>query len=749
MKQNALPLSEQIIALINQTHRNIFLTGKAGTGKTTLLQRVISQTYKNAVVVAPTGIAALNAGGVTIHSLFQLPFASFLPTFSTPSVINEKNRFENRSSLTKHFRMYKNKREIFENLELLIVDEVSMLRADVVDAMDFMLQTIRRNKKPFGGVQVLFIGDLLQLPPVVKNEEWEILRDYYTGMFFFQSKVITDYPLLYVELDKIHRQSDPQFISLLNHLRDNRLTTTDIQLLQSYVQPQFKPEPQSGFITLTTHNASADAINHREMATLTTPEWMYEAEIIGDFPEHMFPIERYIHLKAGARVMFIKNDLSAEKLFYNGKMGEVTALSEDEIQVTLDGGKTIIVERYEWENIRYRVNPTTKDIEEERLGTYTQYPLRLAWAITVHKSQGLTFEKAVLDLDRVFAGGQAYVALSRLRSLNGLVLLHPIPQMGIENSLEVYDYQKNKISKEQLHQVWEMGKTDFIKQQLLDSFLWDNFIGQWQLHSASYKGETGHKNKYQQWAVNQVAQVNHLGSIALKFTEQLRQLFATQTSTQTLYERFEKAYDYFFPQLKQLWYEILRVQGETQSLKKVKQFQGELYDLEMALLGVFRKLIKTKQIIKISQTDAPWDSKTIDTHQLKDLRQSLYLKVLEHLKENQLFVEQESTVKTSKEKSTKTPTHLITLAIWKATQSVALTAQKRMLSESTIYRHLIKLLQEEQIVITELLPKEAIDELTQTFEKEEDISLGNLHAVLQEKYTWDELRLFKTSFLKD
>ena len=437
-------MEERILTLINETNRNIFLTGKAGTGKTTLLHKIIETSYKNTVVVAPTGIAALNARGVTIHSQFQLPFASFLPTFSNPPIANEFFRFENRESLKRHFQMHRNKQQVIKNMELLIVDEVSMLRADVLDAMDFMMQFIRKDRRPFGGVQVLFIGDLLQLPPVVKQEEWEVLKHYYTGMYFFQSQVISQHPLLYIELEKIYRQTDGVFISILNHLRNNKLTQEDLRQLALHVRPEFAKQHKNEYITLTTHNHKADMMNQEELEKLTSPLFSYEADVVGDFPEYLYPIEKVIQLKEGARVMFIKNDPSGEHLFFNGKMGTVVALGEKEVSVALDDGITIDVERYEWENVRYKVNDTTKDIEEERLGTFTQYPLRLAWAITIHKSQGLTFEKAVLDLASVFASGQAYVAFSRLRSLDGLVLLSSVTQNGIDNDEKVLDYADNK-----------------------------------------------------------------------------------------------------------------------------------------------------------------------------------------------------------------------------------------------------------------------------------------------------------------
>ena len=412
------------LRFINQTNKSIFLTGKAGTGKTTLLKQIIATTHKNTVVVAPTGIAALNAGGVTIHSMFQLPFATFLPDNKQVAQFSGTLKIENRDTLGRHFKMNATKRSIIRNMELLIIDEVSMVRADVLDAMDFMLKKVRRNERAFGGVQVLFIGDLLQLPPVVKNEEWQMLRNYYNGMFFFHSHIIQQYPPLYIELDKIFRQTDSEFIHVLNNLRNNKITTSDIAILNQFVQPNFDLKKNKGYITLTTHNAKADTINAKSLEDLKEKQFTYSPEVVGDFPEKIFPLDEKLHLKVGAQVMFVKNDLNFDKQFFNGKMGVIKSLSRNEIMVHFpEENKTIEVERYEWQNIKYKLNENTKEVEEEVIGTFVHYPIKLAWAITVHKSQGLTFDKAALDVSQVFAPGQAYVALSRLRSLKGLVLL--------------------------------------------------------------------------------------------------------------------------------------------------------------------------------------------------------------------------------------------------------------------------------------------------------------------------------------
>ena len=693
-------MEEYILTLVNQTNRNIFLTGKAGTGKTTLLHKIINTCYKNTVVVAPTGIAALNAGGVTIHSMFQLPFASFLPTLSNPPIVNEFLRFENRFSLRKHFQMHKNKQQVIRNMELLIVDEVSMLRADVLDAMDYMLQFIRKDKRPFGGVQVLLIGDLLQLPPVVKQEEWEVLKHYYKGMFFFQSEVITQNPLLYVELETIYRQTDKLFISILNHLRENQLTSEDIKQLERYVQPDFPKKHLKDYITLTTHNAKADAMNQREMSKLSSPLFSYEADIVDDFPEYLYPIEKVIQLKEGARVMFIKNDISGEHLFFNGKMGTVVSLSEGEINVKLDGGRVINVERYEWENVRYKLNETTKDIEEERLGSFTQYPLRLAWAITIHKSQGLTFEKAILDLASVFASGQAYVAFSRLRSLDGLVLLSSVSANGINNNGEVIGYAENKASEKEVQTACYTGKTEFLQENILNTFQWNTLLEEWVLHRNSYSGEIGNKNLYKDWASQQLVRVQELVTVSEKFIKQLKTLFNNATDVQHIFERVAKGITYFTPLL--------------------------------------------------AQSDQPFDKEKIHSAKLETLYTELTGKINNILKNEKLFIGEYPLSKDDKPKKEKRSTYDITLQLWKEGKTVAEIAKERTLSQATIYSHIAKCIEQDKIAITEVLPEETINELNTIFKENEELTtLKSLYEKTEERYSWDELRLFRAYLLKE
>ncbi|ASF42765.1 helix-turn-helix domain-containing protein [Capnocytophaga endodontalis] len=748
-------MEERILTLINETNRNIFLTGKAGTGKTTLLHKIIETSYKNTVVVAPTGIAALNARGVTIHSQFQLPFASFLPTSSNPPITNEFFRFENRESLKRHFQMHRNKQQVIKNMELLIVDEVSMLRADVLDAMDFMMQFIRKDRRPFGGVQVLFIGDLLQLPPVVKQEEWEVLKHYYTGMYFFQSQVISQHPLLYIELEKIYRQTDGVFISILNHLRDNKLTQEDLRQLASHVRPEFAKQHKNEYITLTTHNHKADMINQEELEKLTSPLFSYEADVVGDFPEYLYPIEKVIQLKEGARVMFIKNDPSGEHLFFNGKMGTVVALGEKEVSVALDDGITIDVERYEWENVRYKVNDTTKDIEEERLGTFTQYPLRLAWAITIHKSQGLTFEKAVLDLASVFASGQAYVAFSRLRSLDGLVLLSSVTQNGIDNDEKVIDYADNKATEEEMLQACREGRIDFLRECILKTFDWQSLLEEWYTHSHNYIGDLGNKNAYKSWAMQQYARVKAMVAVSEKFSKQLLGYFQSPTPTPTIFERILKAVAYFSPLLETIWYELLYVETKVTSLKKVKEFSKELKELDDSLTEVIKKLFRLEQMVVLLQSQTPFSKENIQPKRLEAMRFKLIERVLTALKNEQLFANPPKVgipeEKTKKDKKEKISTYDITLQLWQQNKTVAEIAKERMFTEGTIYGHLAKLI-ERGILSTEIIEAifttEEINELEALFESEEDLStIKGIYEKANEKYDYGRLRLFKEYFL--
>ncbi|MFZ1857309.1 MAG: AAA family ATPase, partial [Chitinophagaceae bacterium] len=415
------------IQLVNQSNRNIFLTGKAGTGKTTFLKYIRENCPKQMAVVAPTGVAAINAGGVTIHSFFQLPLAPFIPETTGAGFQNNgqdsssSSAFSNKHSLLSRLRFNSDKKKVLQQLEILVIDEISMVRCDTLDAIDTVLRHIRqRPSERFGGVQLLFIGDMLQLPPVIKEQEWSLLSEYYNGQYFFDSKVLQEDPPVYIEFNKIYRQRDEQFIGLLNQVRNNKLDEDGISLLESRFEPSFRRSKQDGYIVLTTHNNKASEINARELGSLGGRLFSYDAEVQDEFSDRAYPADEVLHLKIGAQVMFIRNDAAEKgKRFFNGKIGTVSNLEVDKIFVKCDDDTEIEVQREKWENIRYTLNKSTRQLDTDVLGSFTQFPLRLAWAITIHKSQGLTFEKAIIDAGAAFAPGQVYVALSRCTSLEG------------------------------------------------------------------------------------------------------------------------------------------------------------------------------------------------------------------------------------------------------------------------------------------------------------------------------------------
>jgi GTPase SAR1 family protein len=428
------PQLKQAFDFAEYTGCHLFLTGKAGTGKTTFLHNFKNASSKRLVVVAPTGVAAINAGGVTIHSFFQLPFGPHLP----------ESIYASNHPTASVQKLSQSKKDIIRNLEMLIIDEISMVRADLLDAIDSTLRRFKDRFLPFGGVQLLMIGDLHQLPPIAPKKEWQLLQDYYDTLFFYGSRSLQQTSYTSIELTHIFRQNDDHFIHLLNNIRDNIIDSETLEKLNERYAPQFNPSDDAGYITLTTHNRQAQTINHAKLEKLSTEEYIKEAKIEGTFPEHAYPTDAKLTLKIGAQVMFVKNDTSVEKLFYNGKIGNVVDIKDDCIYVKCpQEAKSISVEQLEWQNIQYTIDEETETIKEKVIGTFTQFPLKLAWAITIHKSQGLTFEKAIIDANEVFAHGQVYVALSRCKTLDGIVLISPISKTCIKHDQGVLHFMNN------------------------------------------------------------------------------------------------------------------------------------------------------------------------------------------------------------------------------------------------------------------------------------------------------------------
>lgn len=740
--------AELVLQYIQYTQRNIFLTGKAGTGKTTLLKKILETTYKNTIVVAPTGIAALNAGGVTIHSFFQLPFSAFVPKEDFIDANEHGIVFENPITIRRHLRMNKTKQNLFKSLQLLIIDEVSMLRADVLDSIDVILQFVRKDKRPFGGVQVLFIGDLWQLPPVVKSEEWDVLKNYYKGIYFFNSKVLEQHLPLYIELDKIYRQSDPVFLDILNRFRNQMVTEDDVVNLEKYVKFPLTEKDKKGRITLTTHNYKADEINWDALQSIDEKEFVFTPEIVDDFPKKLYPLEEELVLKKGAQVMFVKNDLTPEKRYFNGKIGVITHINSEEIRVFFpEEKKTIQVEKYVWENIRYTMNQDTKEIEEEVLGTFTQYPLKLAWAITVHKSQGLTFEKAILDINDVFQSGQAYVALSRLKSLDGLILTRSVQVRPMEVDQNLVSFSATKNNHFATTDALFQAKKEYIWQLLLDTFSWqkntNNFIN-W-LNGWLYNTEKSSRNVYKKWAEIQLASLQKLTKIGNRFLSELYALFCEEPfRMQHFWERFDKACHYFHPLLDELAFDTLFVYQQSKTQKGMLLFHEELIPFEYEHLQMALQLIKARKIVRQFIFDKELDKKEIDSD-INVYRTNLSVKIELLIREQALQFEEEvkeNAPKTISKNSTTDKTFLL----WVKKPSVSFIANERKLSEKTIYQHLAQLIVEGKIEIHEVIAKSKLKELEKIFSKTTtESTLTEIRAIAGEKYSWEELKIYRAS----
>ncbi len=526
----------------NETNRCIFLTGKAGTGKTTLLRYIKENCYKQISVLAPTGVAAIQAGGSTIHSFFQLPFSPFVPPVDKTKPSEQSNK------LLASAKLNAARRSVIRQLDLLILDEISMVRCDILDAIDVILRVVRRKSNlPFGGVQVMFIGDMYQLPPVVQDDEWKILSNSYASPFFFDAKVVSEVNPVYIELEKIYRQNDKEFVDLLNKVRNNQLDEETIALLNTRFVAQSQKDNKT--VSLVTHNYMADTINQQELARLNGPSFTYKAVVSGAFPEKSYPADEVIELKLGTRVMFVKND--TDKRYFNGKLGIVYELGQKSIKVLCDGEtEPIDVKVERWDNIQYKLDKTTNTINEEELGSFAQYPLRLAWAITIHKSQGLTFDQVEIDAEKAFSNGQVYVALSRCRTLEGIRLRSKINPNSLQNHEKVVRFAERKQSAEVVEAVLVEGKRSFQQKVLLDIFNLQEFAYQSQelfrlCHNNSQQLDRSGLEWVEKWNNEWV----ELAAVSRKFEIQLLQLFDGLGSG-NLEERLEKASVFFKAQIK-------------------------------------------------------------------------------------------------------------------------------------------------------------------------------------------------------
>ena len=727
---------------INNTNRHVFLTGRAGTGKTTFLKKVFHSTHKKCVIAAPTGVAAINAGGVTLHSLLQLPFGCFVPAEILSDIQEIAIKISTPATILKEMRFSRIKLSLLRELELLIIDEVSMLRADLLDAIDTILRLVRRNQEPFGGLQIFFVGDLLQLPPVVKDQEWWIISKWYKSPYFFEAKVLKENPPVYIELKKIFRQSDQAFIEILNNFRYNRPSQRDLDMLNKTCQKFDEVKNCKDYIFITTHNRIVDERNNSELKKLESPTSYFEAEVEGDFPEYLFPVEFELQLKVGARVMFIKNDYSGKQLYFNGKLATVIYLERGLIEVEFDDNtENVLAEKYTWENKSYSLNETTGEIIENVEGTFSQYPIRLAWAVTVHKSQGLTFEKAILDLSGAFAPGQIYVALSRLRSIEGLVLSSPLNFNKLRTDQVILDYTERKKDKVSLLENLKDDTFKFAIDQTLNAFDFSSLHRSVRYHLYSYDKieNTSIKKRYWQWAFDLAESFRVIKDVADKFIKQLNFLayYSKSQGMQPLFERVKAAKEYFEPILKSYSTKVinqkLKVSAEA---KKVKTYLNELSDLDMQFLQQIYKIKKAEAVICTTLEDVELLRMNFDASEIYKERNKLVMQT-DEVDKKQKFKKKNAGVKLKSNE--------ISYQMFSKGMSINEIVKERGLAVSTIEGHLLHFVRQGKIDINQLIESDKLDKILEIISKCNNPTSKEIKEKLSDKFSYSEIRFVLAS----
>ncbi len=707
---------------VENTGKTIFLTGKAGTGKTTFLKTVVAKSKKRSIVVAPTGVAAINAGGVTIHSFFQLPLSPYVPN----------------TTYKAKYDFSRDKRHIIASIDLLIIDEISMVRGDLLDAVDNVLRRYRNHFLPFGGVQLLMIGDLQQLTPVVTSADEQLLKPYYDTPYFFSSKALAQTDYVTIQLDKVYRQQDETFINILNHIREGQASDTDLTLLNARYQPNFITRPEDVYIRLTTHNRLADHYNDQELARLRTSSHTYNAEVEGTFPTTSYPTSEKLMLKVGTQVMFVKNDTSGEQRYYNGKIGRVEELHDFKVVVKCpDDPEPIDVEPLEWENARYTLNTETNEIETKVEGVFRQLPLRLAWAITIHKSQGLTFDQAIIDASMSFAPGQVYVALSRCRTLEGMVLSSLIPRSAILSDHRVDAY----IAHQETHAQQSISRLDELKEEYYKMLLTELFdfqeLARHQEHIVRVFVEFfAHSHPQLENLQKQTMEKmrKEVVEVAGKWIAAISQSCPETLHSDAFLQRVKRGAEYFRQQLETLFTKPIKMTGEVksnnkQAMKRLNNIMADLRQCWAAKVAVLAQMaehgfttnryLREKQMAMLgSMNDEEERGKT-----------------------------SKKTKRTSKPKTPKEPKEkswVITLRMRRQGLSPEEIAVERQLSLGTIISHLVRYLDSGEITLDDIIPPKNQEAIRQALAKAgPNSSFSEVKALCPPGTTYQEIQLMR------